>query len=156
MTRAVTRLEVTVSNRQRALRVSAAEVTRAAAAAARYAGGPSGRLSVVLVGDRKMRGLNRRFAHCLGTTDVLAFDLSDKGRGAREDISGEVVVNASLARVEAARRGKKSLDELLLYVVHGVLHLGGYRDGGAAERHRMRAAEAAVMKGLRLHRTVRP
>jgi len=57
-------------------------------------------------------------------------------------------VNASLAVREAGERGREAADELLLYVVHGVLHLGGYRDDDEAARRRMRAAERAVMRKI--------
>lgn len=140
----MTGFEISVSNRQRTVAADAARVREAAREAAIYAGGPWGNLSVVLVGDRAMRRLNREFAKVRGTTDVLAFDLSEGPRSGPDDVAGEVVVNASLAAAEAKRRGGRGVDELLLYVVHGVLHLGGYRDGDAAEKRAMRAAERAV------------
>ena len=38
--------------------------------------------------------------------------------------------------------------ELLLYLVHGALHLCGFDDRTAPQRARMRAAEAAVLSDL--------
>jgi len=141
-------LNVFITDRQRTLRVPDERVREAAEAAAGYAGGPSGGLSVVIVGDRRMRRLNREFAGVSGTTDVLAFDLSEGPRAGGDDLAGEVIVNASLAVREAGERGREAADELLLYVVHGVLHLGGYRDDDEAARRRMRAAERAVMRKI--------
>ena len=141
-------LRVSVANRQRIVKITARRVCSAALAAARYAGGPSGTLSVVIVGDRKMRGLNREFAGVDDTTDVLAFDLSDDYGPIGEDLAGEVIVNASAAREQAGARGGEPLDELVLYIVHGVLHLGGFRDGTQRQRARMRAAERSVMRRL--------
>jgi probable rRNA maturation factor len=100
---------------------------------------------VVLVGDRKMRQLNSEFASHAGTTDVLAFDLADDD----DELQGEVIVNAALAIEEAHKRSLDPADELLLYVVHGVLHLGGFRDNSAADKRRMRSAERTVMKRLK-------
>ena len=136
--------EITVSNRQRTVSVDPERVREAGRKAAIYAGGPAGNLSIVLVGERAMRRLNREFAGMRGTTDVLAFDLSEGPESGAHDVAGEVVVNASLALAEATRRGVRPVDELLLYVVHGVLHLGGYRDGDAGDKRAMRAAERAV------------
>jgi len=138
--------EVTVTQRQRTLKVPATEAARAAAAAAGYAKLRRGAISIVIVGDRKMRELNRRFAGYAGTTDVLAFDLSSGG--ARDAVIGEVIVNSGLAAAEAAKRRGRALDELLLYIVHGVLHLGGYRDKTDAQKKKMRAAERAVLSAL--------
>lgn len=141
-------IKVHVSQRQRALKVPAALMRRAATAAAGYAKGPRGPLGVVVIGDAEMRELNLRFARVIGTTDVLAFDLSDEAAPDEAAVRGEVVVNAGEAIAQARRRRKDAVDELVLYVVHGVLHLAGYRDHTAAQKRRMRAAEAAVMKGL--------
>lgn len=135
------------SNRQRKVRLTAAEARAAALAAAAEAPDAPLCLSVVVVGDRKMRQLNREFAGVDGTTDVLAFDLS--GEEVAGGVEGEVVVNAAVAAAEAGKRGKRVEDELLLYVVHGVLHLGGYRDGTPAQKKRMRKAERAVTRRLR-------
>jgi len=65
-----------------------------------------------------------------------------------EEVAAEVIVNTALARDEAEKRCKDPIDELLLYVVHGVLHLGGYRDETDEERRRMRAAERDVLSKL--------
>lgn len=138
-------VKVYVANRQRRLRVTAARIRQAAQAAAAF-GGLEGVLSVVVVGDRKMRQLNRRFASAGGTTDVLAFDL-----GADVDPegpTGEVIVNASAALQEAERRREGAEGELLLYVVHGVLHLGGLRDATPRETRCMRGAERTLMREL--------
>jgi probable rRNA maturation factor len=75
-------------------------------------------------------------------TDVLAFPLADAPGG----LLGEVVASAETARREAAARGLAPADELLLYVVHGVLHLLGFDDHAAGDRRRMRAAERRALR----------
>ena len=139
---------VVISNRQRALKVPAALVRRAAVAALCYGRPPAGRVSVVIIADARMRDLNRRFARVDGTTDVLAFDLSE-GPSAGDSVAGEVIVNADVARTEARRHRRSAVDELILYVIHGMLHLGGYRDHTPLQRARMRAAERAVTRALK-------
>lgn len=146
-------LKVHVTNRQRAVKVTAARLREAAIQAARCAGSPAGAVSVVAVGDRAMRALNRRFTGVDDTTDVLAFDLRGGSAGDAHAVAGEVVVNAALAASRAARRRREAEHELLLYVVHGMLHLAGYGDKTAAEARAMRKAERAVMRRLRHRRT---
>jgi rRNA maturation RNase YbeY len=138
---------VVVSNEQRTLRAPAALVRRAASAAIRHAGPVAGAISVVIVSDERMRELNREFARVVGTTDVLAFDLSG-GPKDSQGPAGEVVVNADEALRQARRRRKTATDELALYVIHGILHLCGYDDHKAADTRRMRAAERNVMRSL--------
>jgi probable rRNA maturation factor len=89
-----------------------------------------------------MAALHQRFLGRRKVTDVLAFPYE----ATSALVSGEIVVNAELAVREAARRPHSAQDEVLLYVVHGLLHLLGYDDHKAADRRRMREREQAVLK----------
>jgi probable rRNA maturation factor len=102
-------------------------------------------ISVAIVSGREMAILNRRYTGRRGQTDVLAFALEDDVCPFRPTV-GEIVVNASRAMEEAAARGASPLDELLLYVLHGGLHLLGYDDQNEKDRRRMYAREESVMK----------
>ena len=143
---------VLITNRQRKVRLPAAYIRHAVAEAARFAGIVSGTISVVVIRDREMRELNLQYARVDGTTDVLAFDLADDHSPGDEDITGEVIVNADVAAEEASKRGLAPESELTLYIVHGILHLGGCRDGNAVEKKRMRAAEKSVMSILAMRK----
>ena len=121
-----------------------ARVRRAARAALAHGGRPAIALSVVLVGDRELARLHGRWLGDPTRTDVITFDLSDDLAGP----AGEIYAGAECARRVAARRGTDPGRELLLYVVHGALHLCGFDDRSAPERARMRRAEAEVMKSL--------
>jgi probable rRNA maturation factor len=93
---------------------------------------------VALIDDETMAGLHERFLGKKGPTDVLSFP------------HGEIVVSADTARREAEARGIKPIDELVLYVVHGALHLDGYDDRTPSQREEMRRAERRVLTGLGL------
>jgi probable rRNA maturation factor len=91
---------------------------------------------VALVDDRTIARLHERFLGIPEPTDVLSFP------------HGEIVVSGDTALREARARGIDPLHELLLYVVHGALHLAGYRDKKPSDRKRMRAAERRVLAAL--------
>ncbi len=93
---------------------------------------------VALIDDETMAGLHERFLGKKGPTDVLSFP------------HGEIVVSADTARREAEARGIKPIDELVLYVVHGALHLDGYDDRTPKQREEMRRAERRVLTKLGL------
>lgn len=86
--------------------------------------------------DPTIAELHERYLGKAGPTDVLSFP------------SGEIVVSADTARREAEARGIPPLHELLLYVVHGALHLAGHDDRTPKARARMRAAERRALKEL--------
>jgi probable rRNA maturation factor len=100
-------------------------------------------LSFAVLDDRAMRDLNRRALAHDRPTDVLSFPFAR-----RPVLAGEVVVSAQTARREAAARGHSPYHELLLYAVHGVLHLLGHDDHDPARRRRMRAAERRALRAL--------
>jgi probable rRNA maturation factor len=83
-------------------------------------------LSVALVDDGTMSVLHERHLDIPGPTDVLTFELEldDAGRC----VEGEVVVCVPEARRRAAERGTDPANELLLYALHGTLHLAGFDD----------------------------
>src|SRR5205823_12257818 len=73
-----------------------------------------------------MSQLHQRFMNRRGPTDVLTFPLELDGRG--RALTGEIVI----CLPEAHRRAKSERiplkNELLLYAIHGLLHLAGYDD----------------------------
>lgn len=129
-----------ISDRQDALKCPRAAIRRTVAAALR-AEGKRAELSVALVGDREMAELNERYLHRTGPTDVLAFPYEARGNR----VSGEVVVNAERAVAEAQGRAHSAEAELMLYVVHGLLHLLGYDDAEPARRRTMRQRQGELL-----------
>lgn len=101
------------------------------------------RLSFAVTDDARMRAVNRESLGHDYATDVLAFPMASEPA-----LEGEVLISAETARREADHRGHPAYHELLLYAVHGVLHLMGHDDHGSAGRRRMRRAERAALAAL--------
>lgn len=76
--------------------------------------------------------------------------LSTSNRAEGYQIEGEVIVSAEYADQMAGEGGWTAMDELTLYVVHGILHICGYDDLTTDEKTIMRQREVAVMKSLGL------
>jgi probable rRNA maturation factor len=110
-----------------------------------------GNLSIILVDDKKIRELNRRFLQSDRPTDVLAFPLEDEDTG----VWGEVYVNGNLAREQALMYGVSFGEELARLIVHGVLHLMGYDDGDENSREEMREREDHYLNRLVRKRHIR-
>ncbi len=134
-------MQIEVANRHGALECDL-EAIRALVRTVLKEEGKDAELSVALVGDEEMAGLNRRFLGREGVTDVLAFPYG----GDERSLSGEIVVNVELAERECAGRPHGMEDEVMLYVVHGLLHLLGYDDRDAGSVARMRERKLAILK----------
>ncbi|WP_425614894.1 rRNA maturation RNase YbeY [Anatilimnocola sp. NA78] len=88
------------------------------------AGYSQGEVSIAIVTDEAMHELNRQYLQHDYPTDVLSFVLEeDEGR-----LDGQLIVSADYASREAVTFGWTTDDELLLYTIHGTLHLVGYDD----------------------------
>ncbi len=90
-------------------------------------------LTIAIVTLQEMAKLNWRFLKHRGPTDVLAFE------------SGDVVVCPAVAKREASDRRIDWREELTRYVLHGCLHLRGYRDKKPAEKKRMWARQERLL-----------
>jgi rRNA maturation RNase YbeY len=103
-------------------------------------------LSIALVGDRKMSRLHQQFLQVSGTTDVLTFPLETDRHG--RPISGAIAVCVSEARRQATRRKIALRNELLLYALHGLLHLCGFDDRTDADFRKMHHMEDKLLRKL--------
>jgi probable rRNA maturation factor len=144
-------LEVRIAWRGSKPWVPARVVREAVAATLRARKSPLRRLSIAFVGDREIARLHGEWLGDSSVTDVITFDL--RASSARHDPQepgpeAELVVGQRHARRVAAERGVHPRRELILYVVHGVLHLCGLDDHRPAQRAAMRRAEGAVMRRL--------
>lgn len=102
-------------------------------------------VSVLLSDDDYIRGLNSAYRGLDESTDVLAFALrEDSGEepcfnledGPGEELLGDVVISVETARRQAGEHGYSLERELVLLLVHGVLHLLGF-DHDSPDRERV-------------------
>ncbi|QGJ70737.1 Endoribonuclease YbeY [Planctomycetales bacterium 10988] len=94
-------------------------------------------LSIAILDDPQIHVLNRQFLAHDYPTDVLSFLLEESPKG----IEGEVIVSAETALRESEKWGWSPEEELLLYLIHGTLHLVGYDDLEVEAAQIMRARE---------------
>jgi rRNA maturation RNase YbeY len=111
-------------------------------------------ISLALVGDTTMARLHVDFMNIAGTTDVLTFELHHDDRG--RCLAGEIVVCVPEAARQARRHGTRVEHELLLYVVHGLLHLTGHDDHDEVAYQRMHREEDRILKRMGIGPVFRP
>ncbi|NNF59513.1 MAG: rRNA maturation RNase YbeY [Rhodothermaceae bacterium] len=97
-------------------------------------------LNVVLTDHTTVHDLNREWLGHNYETDVVSFVL-DEAAPAQRLVDGEVYVDLDTAAERAEEFGATFEQEVLRYVIHGLLHLMGYDDATDTERARMRALE---------------
>jgi rRNA maturation RNase YbeY len=117
------------------------------------AGERQAELSIELVGDRRMRRLNRLYRNKDRTTDVLAFSMREAvaPHVARltADMLGDVVISVPQALRQAIEAGRSADEEFLSLLVHGVLHLCGYdHERSEREAARMQRRERQLLRAI--------
>jgi probable rRNA maturation factor len=105
------------------------------------------KVTVAFVNNPHIHRLNKQFLNHDEPTDVLTFPYTEPKAKVLE---GEVVIGYEVAQEYAAERGHDVALELILYVIHGCLHLCGYTDTDAASAAQMRSKERHYLAQLQL------
>ena len=140
-------MQIALINRQRRVRFDVEWLRRFSAMAIAESACHSGdglfelkRLPIVevaVVGDAVIAGVHEKFMGVPGATDVITF------------AHGEIVLSADTAKRCAAEQGHQVVEEMALYVVHGLLHLNGFDDREPRARARMHRVQERIWRNLR-------
>ncbi len=108
------------------------------------AGFTGGSISIAIVDDPAIHRLNRQYLQHDYPTDVLSFLLAaDEATG---HLEAEIIVSQDTAMRVARQYGWSDAEELLLYLIHGSLHLTGLDDATDTQRAAMQQAEDRYLK----------
>lgn len=124
--------------------VTVEHLQTAVATAAAQRGFDRGELCVRVTNDRGIHAINLEHLGHDYPTDVISFAYSCRP----PEIEGELVVSIDTARARAGELGWSIESELILYVVHGTLHITGMDDHDSSDRAAMRRVEREVMTAL--------
>lgn len=138
------RVQINLVNRQRRVRLDAGLLARLAEGSlgecvrhsgdGRFALKKLALVEVAVVSDAAIARVHRQFMNAPGATDVITFE------------HGEIVVSADTASVQAAKHGHGVVEELALYVIHGLLHLNGWDDIVPRDRARMHRTQRRIWR----------
>lgn len=130
-------ISVKIANQQTAIEVDWEKIRTAVRAVLEGEGCRKAKISVALVDDPTIHKLNKRFLDHDYPTDVLTFPLEDGPKG----LEGEIVVSTDTAISNAEEFNTTADYELILYIIHGVLHLMDYDDHDDVDERKMRSKE---------------
>ena len=96
-------------------------------------------LSVLLTDDKKIRELNKKYRGQDRATDVLSFP-QNEGEENEPDyhLMGDVVISTVTAKRQASQHGLSLEEEIVLLLIHGVLHLLGFNHERSEEACHMK------------------
>ncbi|MGA3243824.1 MAG: rRNA maturation RNase YbeY [Bacteroidota bacterium] len=136
---------IVVSNNHPTLRFPKRETFRAIQSVLQYESVRSFQVSVVFVGSRFIRRINRQYLQHDYVTDVIAFPL---GEGNKTPLEGEIYVNLDRARSQARDYKVRIAEETRRLLIHGTLHLLGYTDSTSRTKAQMTQREDLLLARL--------
>ena len=104
--------------------------------------------SFLFVTDRRMKYLNRKFKRKNRPTDVRSFSQLEERQIpdlSRRCLLGDVIISVDTTKRQAPLYGNSFLKELVLYMIHGILHILGFDDQRPRSRKIMRRKEEEIM-----------
>jgi len=104
-------------------------------------------IDIVFMDDAAIRKLNRRYKDKDAPTDVLSFGI-DGREFLRKRVLGEIFISLDTAYRNSKLFGVAFEEEIVRYVIHGILHLFGYDDVAVREKARMWHKQEGLLKLL--------
>ena len=108
----------------------------------------AGDVAVLLADDERIRRLNRDFRNVDRPTNVLAFEAAAQPLSVGRRMLGDIALGYTTVIGECRQSGRSLRDHVQHLLVHGCLHLRGYRHDTDQEAERMEAREIAVLASL--------
>ncbi len=102
-----------------------------------------GDIGIILCSDEYLLDINKKFLNHEYYTDIITFDYTE-GRV----ISGELYISLERVKENAAKYKDNTKTELSRVMVHGILHLCGYKDKGELNQKEMRRKENEKLRML--------
>lgn len=94
-------------------------------------------INYIFCDDEYLLGINREYLNHDTYTDIVTFELSEKG----EDLLSDIYISVDRVRANAETFGTSFTRELHRVIFHGALHLSGYKDKKKEDAKRMREKE---------------
>lgn len=114
-------------------------------------------VEVVLVGPKRMRNINKKYAGKNQITEVLSFSDKDIKKPTKKELKfietpeaqgllGEILLCPSKIKKDAKKFKKDFKEELIFVFVHGFLHLLGYDHKDTKTTQEMRKKEKEILE----------
>ncbi len=140
-------MRVHVVNQQEDLVIDEEQVRKIADHVISAEGKKTDEVGIHFIDDPTMRRLHEEFFHDSSSTDCISFPM-DALEEEPYSVLGDVFVCPATALAYSQQHNTLPLEEVTLYIVHGLLHLMGYDDIDPIDEAEMRKAEKKHMNLL--------
>lgn len=104
-----------------------------------------GELNFVFTSDANLLNINVQFLNHNTYTDIITFDYCEA-----QQINGDIIISVERVRENAGTFNSPFENELKRVIIHGVLHLCGYKDKSKKDAELMRRKENVALRKFSL------
>lgn len=101
---------------------------------------------VSFIGPKAMRSLNKKYRNQDKPTDVLSFSLGEEGPDGKFYL-GDIIICPAVAKKQARQQGHSLSREIEILVIHGFLHLIGFKHFKGIEKEEAKVRAAFLKDG---------
>jgi probable rRNA maturation factor len=112
-------------------------------------------ISLAIIGEKKIRTLNKKYRGKDEATDVLSFGELENKTGKKFvmppnnfEYLGEIVICFAKAKQQAKKSKHSVKKELAILLIHGILHLAGFSHKKSEDAEKMKKLEELILKQL--------
>ncbi len=129
-----------IINNQKKAKINLDQIKEKTEKLSKILSGPPYNISIVFVSNRKIIKLNKKFLGRPFPTDVMSFKISKN--------YGEIIISVEKAKENSVIYNYTNEEEILYLIIHGFLHLKGYRDYKKEEFENMKKFQDKIFKKL--------
>lgn len=146
-------MEVLVTDEQEKLELDIEFIKSVALAIMGFIKSPeNAQLSMVFCDDESIKALNNDYRGKNEPTDVLSFPIELENFVPEVRMLGDIVISTDTAFRQADEYKHSVIAEIVILMIHGLLHLHGYDHIEEDDMVKMRAKEAEVLNHLCSHK----
>lgn len=141
--------KIDISNKQKKITINKKRIYAIAKETLRIKNNSRAELSILFVGTKRMQTMNKKFRNIDRPTDVLAFSMREGKDTAGDDaVLGDVVICPEIAKKYAQIYKTRLNQEIQLDLIHGILHLLGYKDSNSRNQMLMQKEQQRIFKKI--------
>jgi probable rRNA maturation factor len=106
----------------------------------------AGEINFIFCSDDHLLGINKQYLNHDTYTDIITFDYSKEDP--KQPVAGDIFISVDRVKENAGKFSKSFENELHRVIIHGVLHLLGYKDKTKIAKEEMTKEENKALKSL--------
>jgi probable rRNA maturation factor len=145
-------MPISIQNKQKRQKIDVGRIRRSLKRLLKYVDCKDCEISLLLVDDKQIRDINRKYLNRDHSTNVISFAMTEGlFRDIHPEILGDIILSVETAARDALATRLDFMDEVEFLIIHGLLHLLGFNheNGNESEARRMKNRERELFFQLR-------